>query len=388
MRGHIRRRTDNSWAVILYTGKGLKGKPKYKWHPIKGDEEDAERYRTELLHQMDTNTYVNPNKITVEEYLKRWLRDYAEPNLSHTTYDSYKMIVDKHLIPFLGNHLLAKLQPMQVQEYYSHALKNGNKKKYGKKSKKKRTDLSPATVLKHHRVLREALKHAVQWQLVGRNICDAVSPPKTVKPDKSTLDKDEIKALLEASRELDIFVPVAIAAYTGMRRGEILALKWKNIDLGSKIIQVRQAIIWNREKKVHELKRTKTEHNRKVNIPAQLVEILTHHKKVTQNRDKLALGKDYKKNDFVCTMPGGLTMGLDHLTKAFSRLSKKCKFGISLHDLRHSHATILLKMNVPPKVVAERLGHANTATTLEVYSHVTPSMQLEAVEKIERLFGS
>lgn len=398
MRGHIRKR-GNKWAVVIHVGKYPNGKPKYKWYPAE-TEEQAERLCTELLHQMDTNTYIDPGKLTLKEYLTKWLNDYAEPNLAHNTYQNYKGIVNNHLIPSLGHHIITKLQPTHVQEYYATTLKSGRKdgknkeekreeKKNGKTKKEKDLRLSPSSVLKHHRILHEALNHAIEWQLVGRNVCDAVTPPQPQAPDADVLDKPELDFLLDIAKGEDIYIPVVIAAYTGMRRGEILALRWKDIDLQIGMITVKQAVYWDRERKIHDFKKTKGKCNRRVDIMPefipQLVAILTNWK-TQQKKNRAVLGKDYQKNDLVCTMPDGRMVSLDHCTKAFERLALKCRLDINFHGLRHTHATLLMKEKVPPKVVAERLGHADEAFVLKRYSHVTPSIQRDAVQALGRIF--
>lgn len=378
MRGHIRQRTNETWAVVIYTGTDADGKPKQKWHSVKGSREDAERRLTEILRQMDTYTYMDPGKITLAEYLRRWESDYCEQNLAQNTLARYKGIIKNHLIPNLGHHPLAKLQPLHIQGYYTDALKSGRADGKGDK-------LSPASVRYHHAVLREALNHAVEWQLVFRNVCDAVRPPKLTKTEMVTLARADIDALLAAAEGTSIYIPVAIATYTGMRRGEVLALHWKDIDLKAGIVTVRRAVEWNRGSKQHEFKPVKNEKPRRIDITKKLMEILKGWK-AEQARRKLALGKDYYKSDLVCTQPDGTMVSLDHTTKAFGRLARKCRLDITFHGLRHSHATMLIEAGIPSKLVAERLGH-DVSVTDKVYAHVTPGMRRELVERLEDLLG-
>lgn len=378
MRGHIRQRTNGTWAVVIYTGNNEDGKPKYKWHSVKGDREDAEKRLTEILRKMDTYTYLDPGKLTLAEYLRRWQADYCELNLSQNALARYKGIIKNHLIPNLGHHPLVKLQPLHVQEYYTDALRSGRIDGKGDK-------LSPASVRYHHAVLREALNHAVEWQLVYRNVCDAVRPPKLTRKEPATLARDDIDALLAAAEGTMIYIPVAVAVYTGMRRGEVLALHWKDIDLKVGVVTVRRAVEWNRGSKQHEFKPVKNEKPRRIDITTKLVEILKAWK-TEQARRKLALGKDYRKSDLVCTQLDGTMVSLDHTTKAFGRLARKCRLDITFHGLRHSHATMLIESGVPSKLVAERLGH-DVSVTDKVYAHVTPGMRRELVEKLEDLLG-
>ena len=377
-RGHIRQRSENSWAIILYTGTDAEGKPRQKWHSVKGTREDAERRLTEILRQMDTYTYLDPGKITLADYLHQWQKDYCELNLAQNTLVRYKGIIKNHLIPNLGHHPLVKLQPLHVQSYYTEALKSGRADDKGDK-------LSPASVRYHHAVLREALNHAVEWQLVFRNVCDAVRPPKLTKAEMVTLTKADIDALLLAAEGTSIFIPVAVAINTGMRRGEVLALHWKDVDLKAEEITIRRSVEWNREEKRHEFKTVKNEKPRRIDITKKLAGTLKAWK-AEQSKRKLALGKDYHKSDLVCTQDDGTMVSLDHTTKAFGRLARKCKLDITFHGLRHSHATMLIESGVPSKLVAERLGN-DVGIMEKTYAHVTPGMRRELVQKLEDLLG-
>lgn len=390
-------------SVVVYLGKNPDTKKKdYKWYTVKGSEDDAEKFLTATLRKVDTNTYADPGKLTVAEYLRKWLANYCEENLAQNTYARYKGIVENHLIPGLGRIPLAKLQPLHILDFYRESKKEGRieKKKTEKKSKKeevKNKELSAATVIYHHRVLHEALRHAVEWRILDNNPADAVKPPKAVKKQRKALDEKSLDILLQEARDKLIYVPVMIAAYTGMRRGEIIGLNWKDVDLKAGIIYVRQSIEWDRQEKVHKIKPTKNEESRRIDIPGKLVKALTWHKedqkakrKASQKAKKKAdsvKGETpvYEINDCVCTMPNGKMMTLDYLTKAFGRLVKKCHFDITFHDLRHTHATILAEMGVPIRAVAERLGN-DPVVAMGTYSHVSPGMQRDIVIKLEKLF--
>ena len=378
MRGHIRQRTNGSWAIVIYAGTNDKGKPKYKWHSVKGSKEDAERRLTEILRQMDTYTYMDPGKLTLADYLRQWEKDYCELNLSQNTLARYKGIIKNHLIPNLGHHPLVKLQPLHVQGYYTEAMKSGRADGKGDK-------LSPASVRYHHAVLREALNHAVEWQLVYRNVCDAVRPPKLTRNERPVLNREDVDALMVAAEGTSIYIPVAIALYTGMRRGEVLALHWKDVDLKAGEITIKQSVEWDRVTKQHEFKPVKNEKPRRIDITPRLIEIMTAWKK-EQKKKKLAFGEDYQKSDLVCTQDDGIMISLDHTTKAFGRLARKCKLDITYHGLRHSHATMLIESGVPSKMVAERLGN-DVGIMEKTYAHVTPGMRREMVAKLVELLG-
>lgn len=387
MRGHIRQRGDNTWAVILYRGRDPNtGRKKYKWYPVKGTQEDAEKLLTKLLRQVDTNTFADPGKLTLGEFLQRWLTDYCESNVEKTTLARYRGIVNNHLTPALGNMLLAKLQPLDIQGYYTQALKSGRIPRNPKQKQGDTGGLSPAGVLYHHRVLHEALKQAVTWRTLGWNPADAVKPPRKRKTAFRVLDKPQLDKLLAEAIGWDIYIGVLIGALTGMRRGEILALCWAAVDLKNGMITVRQALAEDREVNGTYTKTPKGGDSRRIDIPKKLVKALEEWKK-EQRRLRKACGEGSSElNDYICTGLDGRQMTLDHLSSAFARLARKCKLNIDLKGLRHTHATLLMENGVPPKVVSERLGHADVKITLEIYSHVLPTIQKQVADVLEAIF--
>ena len=172
MTGSLKKRTDHSWSIILYLGRDpVTGRKRQRWHTVTGTKKDAERELNRLLHELDNGTYIEPCKLTLGNYLRKWLSDYARANVSAKTFERYAGIVEQHLIPALGSIILTRLQPLQVQGYYSNALETGRRD--GRDG-----GLSAQTVLHHHRILHPALKQAVRWQMVSRNVCDAVEPPR------------------------------------------------------------------------------------------------------------------------------------------------------------------------------------------------------------------
>lgn len=374
MRGHIRQRGKKSWSIVLDLGRDPSGKRRQKWHTVHGTKRDAQRELTRLLHSLNTGEYVEPSKLTVGEYLNRWLSDYAKIRVSIRTYERYSEIVRLHLIPSLGNHLLPKLQPLHIQECNSRALESGRIDGKG--------GLSPQTVLHHHRVLSEALHQAVRWQLLTRNPADAVEPPRPKRKEFRAPDEAEIAVLLESTKNTPHHVPIFIAATTGMRMGEILGLRWKDVDLKESIISVRQAIVrTSNGLRFHQPKTLKG--RRLIPLPQITVDRLGDHRR-QRTAECLALGMRLEDTDLVCCAADGTPIDPCTFSKTFASTIKKlglrkCRF----HDLRHGHATQLLRHGIHPKVVNERLGHSSIGITLDVYSHVLPSLQEEAAKKID-----
>lgn len=239
--------------------------------------------------------------------------------------------------------------------------------------------LSPTTVLQIHRILRKSLSDAVRWQLVGRNICDAVIPPKRQKKEVQTINEAETAALLDVAAGTPLYLPVLLGIALGARRGEVLALRWSDIDLQAGAVAIRRSIEETREK--ISFKDTKGGKGRPIALPVSLVEELRHHKE-EQDRQRAAFGKDYQENDLVCAREDGAIWKPGRFSQQFEDLAEKAKLGIRLHDLRHSHATQLLQAGVHPKVVSERLGHSSIAITMDLYSHVGMSLQADAASQV------
>ena len=221
MKGHIRKRGKTSWAIVLELGQGPDGKRRQKWHSVKGGRKDAERELARLVHEFNSGNYVEPSKLTVRDYLEKWLVDYAKPNVSAKTYERYHEMISGHIKPALGNHKLLKLRPLHVQTFYSEALANGRKDGKG--------GLSPQSLLHFHRLLHKAFENAVKWQLAARNVIDAVEPPRVERQEMRALDEKETARLLRITNSSRGRMPVLLAITTGLRRGEILALRWSDI---------------------------------------------------------------------------------------------------------------------------------------------------------------
>ena len=375
MKGHIRKRGKGSWAIVIDLGRDSSGKRRQKWHTVHGKKTDAQRELTRILHQLDTGMYVRPSKMTVAEYLEQWLRDYAEPRVSAKTMERYREIARKHLIPNLGHFVLSRLQPLHIQEYYSSALRSGRRDGRG--------GLAPQTVVHHHRLLRQALQQAIRWQLLARNPADAVQPPRPRRKEIRALTEDETAKLLTESKARWLYMPILIAATTGLRRGEVLAVRWADIDLEAKTLAVRRSLEQTAEGL--SFKEPKTSRSRRVVALLDLtVDALRKHR-TSQARERLAAGSAYLDLDLACCAADGRPWVPSSLTHAFTALASRIGLdGLRFHDLRHTHATQLLRQGVHPKIVSERLGHSTVGITLDVYSHVLPGMQRDAVRLVDR----
>ncbi len=372
MKGHIRSRGKRSWAIVLDIGQDAAGKRRQKWHKVHGTKRDAQRELVCLLNQMNTGAYVEPTRLLVRDYLADWLA-HAKSKVSGKTFERYEEIVDKHLVPALGHHPLAKLHPLHIQGYYSDAVQNGRLDGKG--------GLSAQTVLHHHRVLHKALQQAVKLLLLARNPTDAVDPPRPQRKQIRALDEDQAAALLKVLEGTRFYVPALLAVTTGMRRGELLALTWRNTDLEAGSVTVCQSLQQTNEGV--SVKQPKSGKGRTVALPAIASEALRKHK-ATQAEERLLLGPSYTDNGLVFPRYDGQFWEPDSFTSSFAATVRKSRLPrVNFHALRHSHATILLKRGINPKIVSERLGHARVGTTLDIYSHVLPGMQEEAAQRID-----
>lgn len=381
MKGHLRERTKGHWWAVVDIGEDPEtGKRRQKWHKLTAaTKKKAQDELNKLLTEMATGAYVAPSALTVGEYLARWLEGYAKPNVAAQTYQRYEVIIRLHLTPALGAIKLSKLHPMDIQRCHAEALESGRKDGRGQA-------LSARTVTHHHRVLREALEQAVRWQILPRNPADSVQPPRPVDREMQTLTAPQVDALLRAAEGTRFQLPILLAVGTGMRRGEVLALRWQDVDLVAGALAVRRSM--ERTKAGLGFKAPKTgKGTRTITLPAVVVQALRRHLG-EQARERELLGPDYADGDLVCARPDGLPISPDNLSRDFTTLLKRHGMpAIRFHDLRHTHATLLLQGGINPKVISERLGHSTVRITLDVYAHVMPSMQEEAARRFDGILS-
>jgi integrase len=288
-------------------------------------------------------------------------------------------MIDGHIRPALGSYPLPKLAPLHIQAFYNCALTKGRKDGKG--------GLSAQSVLHFHRLLHKAFAQAVKWQLLARNPVEAAEPPRAQRQEMRALDEAETANLLSLLSASRLYMPVMLAVTTGLRRGEILGLRWSNADLATRTVTVVQSL--EQTKEGVRLKSPKTHRGlRSIALPEMVVEALRSHR-AKQAEERLALGPAYDDNDLVCPRPGGAPWPPDMFSTAFAAFVRRSRMkAFRFHDLRHTHATQLLKAGVHPKVVSERLGHSAIGITLDTYSHVLPGMQEDAARRIGEVLNS
>ena len=378
MRGHIIKRYKNSYTIVLTLGRDPgTGKPKQQWISVKGTKKDAEKRLAELLHQLDTGMFMKPGKTTLGEFLERWLKDYAWPNLAPRTAEGYEHIIRRHLIPALGNTALTQLKPEHLQRYYSEKLSGGRCDGKG--------GLSPRTVRHHHVNLHTALESAVKWGLLSRNPADAVSPPRCQRPEWHTLNEDDISTLLEAAKATPYYTLFYLALYTGMRRSELLALRWCDVDLLLCQIYVTRTLHQLRDGSIVYRAPKTAKGRRMIALSPSATLVLREHKE-KQELDRDMLGITLTDDNLVFSQLDGKPLLPNTVTHAWIKLVRRNGLGdIRLHDARHSHASLMLKQGTHPKIVQERLGHASIGITLDTYSHVAPGLQEAAADRFDKM---
>lgn len=373
MKGSIRERSPGHWAIILDQRDPATGKRKRKWHSFKGTKRQAESECARLITEMNGGGYVEPSKVTVLQFLDRWLK-HIKPNVSPRTHERYEQIATKNIGPLLGAKILSKLQPIDISEAYGKALENGRRDGKG--------GLSPRTVHHMHRVLYSALGQAERWRLIARNpaaLLEKRDRPKIERKPVRTIDANATAAAFDAARERRLFIPLVLATLCGLRRGEITALRWRSVDLETGQLAVIASTEQTDAGGIRE-KEAKSGRARTIAMPAMAVEELRRWR-VLQAEELLRLGVRGDDERHVVTQADGLPLQPRSLTHTVSEFLKEWK--VTLHGLRHSHASHMLASNIHPKIVQERLGHSSIAITMDIYSHLMPNMQGGAAAAVD-----
>jgi integrase len=311
--------------------------------------------------------------------LTAWLGAVRE-EVSPKSHERYSEIVSGFLVPELGALPIAKLAPSHIQAAYTKWATDGRRD--GRPG-----GLSPRTRRHIHRILKGALGRAVEQQVIARNPADAFKKrlPKVERREMATLTAEQSARLLGAIKHTRVYWPVLIALSTGMRRGEILALRWRNVDAERGLVRVTESL--EQTKAGLRFKAPKTEKSRAITLPAFAVDELRRLKR-QQAEELLAVGIRLGGETLLCARADGQPHQPRSLTHEFTYLIGRTKDipRVRFHDLRHSHATQLLSAGIHPKIAQERLGHSTITTTMDLYSHVTETMQEDAAAQLDKAF--
>lgn len=346
---------------MLDLGIGADGK-RIRISATGGSVEEVQRKLDAIKQDALRGLPMKAEKLTVGEYLIRWLEDAARPTVRPSTYVRYSTLIRKHIAPRIGGIQLDKLSPVHVQGLYAEL---------------ERAGVSPRMRQFIHAVLHRALGQAVKWSLVGRNVCEAVERPRVPHKEARTLDADQARRLLEAAKGDRLEALCVLALTTGMRQGELLGLQWEDVDFKQSTIYVRRTLLELNGKLT--TGETKSGRNRRVDLPDVAVQALWEHR-------KRMLAEGHPGPWVFCDTKGGPIRKNNLIRRWFKPLLQRAGLpDIRFHDLRHTAATLLLSLGVHPKIVQERLGHSQISVTLDTYSHVLPSIQKEAAQKLDAI---
>ena len=382
MRGSVIKR-GQKWAILFDLGRDpITHKRVRKWHSGFSTKKAAEKEQVRLAAELENGSYIEPNKQTTGGFLLSWLDSYAKPNVSALTYQRYVQIVRGRLVRDLGAVPLTKLRPQHIIAAYG---------KWAQETTPQGRPLSARSIVHHHRVLSLALGCAVRWQLLAVNPALAVDPPRVERAEMHVLDVSQARALLSAAAEdtTPYGTAVALALLTGLRLGEVLGLHWPDVDLARGQVRVRQTLQQVRGRGLV-LGQPKTHRSaRAVSLPPQATQVLLARQD-RQAFERQAAREAWIEQHLVLTSETGGPISPNTVRRHYAALLKQAGITepVRYHDLRHTHATLMLANGEHPKVVSERLGHSKVGITLDTYSHVLPGLQEQAAERFGALFES
>src|SRR5215469_14187592 len=363
--GSLSKRTDGLWKARITLEDGTRRSFYAKTR------QEAARKLADVLRERDKGIPVAGGRQTVGQYLMSWLQ-VTKPTIRPRTWARYEQYVRVHTLPSLGHVALSKLTAQQVQHLYASRLEQ---------------ELSTTSVHHLHTVLHKALDAAVRLDLVARNVCDLVDPPRMRHVEMTTLSEEQARMLLAAALDDRLEALFVLALATGMRQGELLALKWRDVDLAGGTLQVRATLQHTADGFVFSEPKTANS-RRRVALPRRVQAALVCHS-ARQAEERRRTGPGWHDLDLVFPTPTGEPMdGYNVLRQSFFPLLARAGLPrMRFHDLRHTAATLLLGRGINPKIVSEMLGHARIAITLQLYSHVTPHMQHQAADAMDAALG-
>ena len=356
------------WRLWYDAPPGADGKRRRRSETLHGKRVQAEQRLRAILGSIDTGEFVEQTEETTADYLARWLDMKEGSGTSPRTMKDYRGLVTRYMVPMIGTTPLMKLRPDQVQQMYSDLLSRGK---------------APRTVLHVHRLLYQALKQAVRWQILMRNPCQAVEPPVASHTEMRTLAREQRQTFMDAidgSPYRDVYY---MDLYTGLRRSEILGLRWPQVDTEHGAVSIVAALHRLPGQGLVLLAKTKTKSSRRrVDVPETVVDVL-HEIRAGQMLSASETGLEWHTDGYVFAWPDGRPFDPDMITHDFrTRMDRAGLHGLRFHDLRHSFASLMLAAGEQPKVVQAALGHSSIMVTMDVYGHLMPGAGREAARRL------
>lgn len=359
MRGTVTKKRDR-WYICYYIGKDAHGKWKQKWEGSWDTKKAAEKVLRQRVAELEETFERKGENSTLKVYLQNWLDGYCKERLAPNTIRGYRVNIEKHIGPYIGQIRLDALKPSDIQGLYSKLLGQG---------------LSGTTVRYVHNNLHRALAVAVRQQILSRNPADCVEPPVIDRYEAATLNDTQVRQLLAACHGTEIYVAVLLAVTLGLRRGEVLGLQWQDIDWQYSTLCVCRSASFRNGGMV--IGSTKTRSSRRtLLLPAGVVCELRE------------LGRDCLPTWPICRRSDGSILTTNALYHQFAAVLEQSGLPhIRFHDLRHTYATLMLRNGVPAKIASSILGHSSIGITLNTYSHVITEMQQGAAGVIDGILN-
>ena len=353
---------SHSWDVIVAYKDNITGEWHHRWKTTDGSRK-ADTLKTKMLREVDKGDYQKPSKMTMETHLNEWLNGSVRSTVGQRTYQLYEYIARKHLIPVLGAIPISKLRAQNIQSLYADKQSEG---------------LSPRTIELLHITLHKSLDNAVKTGLLVHNPIDAVDRPKVERHEIKTMSEDDVNRFLDEARKGDYYNLFFLYLFTGLRRNEALALRWTDIDLLGAQLSVNRTMQFIDNNVTFKQPKTAASRRQIALSPSTCVTLRLHREAQDKIRQRFGM-VPVSDSELVFCQWDGKPYSPDVVTRNWIKTVRRCGLdGIRLHDARHTHASLLLKQGVHPKVVSERLGHAGIAITMDLYSHVVPGMQKAA----------
>jgi integrase len=384
MRGHIRRRGANSFE-LKYDVAREEGGRHIVYRSFKGTRREAQAELARLLARAADGGHVDPSKLTVAEHVRARFKQWqASGEISPKTAEGYAGLIERHIVPHIGGKLLQKLTTRDVETWHSTLLTSGRKGRYG--SPDGQAGVSTRTIGHAHRVLSKALREGMRHDLVLKNVAAIQRAPKVAADAMGILTPEQVAELPAKLDGHPLGPPTLIALFTGIRRGEALALRWGNVDFAGKIIKVRESL--EATKAGLRFKAPKSKAGvRDITLPAIVIEILHAHRKALLER-RLVLGQGKLADaDLVFPAWDGSPQHPDAFGSTWIKLARELGLGVSFHGLRHTHASQLIDAGVDVVTIARRLGHSSPAITLNVYAHLFRKDDGKAAAAIDAALG-
>ncbi len=376
-------RRGNGWAVLLDVDRDGHGKRVRHYEGGFKTKREAQRAETAARSRLATGTFVSRNSMTVGEYFEQWVSNRFD--VRPTTAQAYRSYVRNHIVPRLGHFRLQDLSTQNLNSFFSDLLEGGSVKVGGMSG----GPLSATTVRQIAAILHKGLDDALRSGLVVRNVSEAATKPRVQRSANDhikTWSGSEVELFLTDRSSNRLYAMWVVFATTGMRRGEVLGLHWDDFSAERSTLSVRRSLSVVDRRPV--LGPTKTAKGRQIPLVPQTVEALKRWR-ATQTAERLAWGPSWRNDGFMFTLEDGTPLHPDSISAAFRKVSAQLALPrIRLHDLRHTWATLALVTGVPMKVVSENLGHSSIRVTADIYSHVSPTMAADAVNRVaNEIFG-